>query len=130
MKVSYIILTWNSEKYIKKCIDSILSIKDIEHDIIVVDNGSNDNTKIILKEYKTLIRTIYLDKNYGTTKSRNLGIKESDEDSDYICILDSDTQINKLALEKLISLAQEEKVGIVGPQMITSSGVVQKSGRR
>lgn len=130
MKVSYIILTWNSDRYIRKCINSILNIKDIEHDIIVVDNGSDDKTKSILKEYKTLIKTIYLDKNYGTTKSRNLGIKESDEDSDYICILDSDTQINKLALERLISLAQEEQIGIVGPQMITSNGLVQKSGRR
>lgn len=130
MKVSYIILTWNSERYIKKCVDSILSIKDIEHDIIVIDNGSNDNTQNILEEYKTLIKTIYLDKNYGTTKSRNLGMKEIDKDSDHICILDSDTQINKAALEKLISLTEEEQIGIAGPQMITSNGVVQKSGRR
>lgn len=131
MKVSYVILTWNSEKYIKKCLDSILDIKNIEHNVVVIDNGSNDSTRNILEEYNTKIKTIYLDKNYGTTISRNLGIKEIDSDSDYICILDSDTQINEIALEKLISiLANNKEVGIVGPQMTTSVGIVQKSGRK
>lgn len=131
MKISYIILTWNSEKYIKNCIDSILNIHGIEHNIITVDNGSKDNTNSILNGYKENVQAIYLDKNYGTTKSRNIGIKKIDPDSDYVCVLDSDTKINKDAIEKMAQILEKNKeIGIVGPKMQTSSGLIQKSGRK
>ena len=50
MKISYIILTWNSEKFIENCINSILSIKEIENNIIVIDNGSKDDTRKLLEK--------------------------------------------------------------------------------
>ena len=53
MKISYIILTWNSEKFIENCINSILSIKKIENNIIVIDNGSKDDTRKLLEKYET-----------------------------------------------------------------------------
>lgn len=131
MKISYVILTWNSEKFIENCINSILDIKEIDNDIIIVDNGSQDNTRNLLKNYEKEIKTILLDKNYGTTKSRNMGIKKIDDDSDYVCILDSDTKINKNAIEKMIQVLKENnQIGIVGPKMQTSNGLVQKSGRK
>lgn len=131
MKISYVILTWNSEKYIENCINSILDIKEIDNDIIIVDNGSQDNTRNLLKNYEKEIKTILLDKNYGTTKSRNMGIKQIDDDSDYVCILDSDTKINKNAIEKMIQVLKENnQIGIVGPKMQTSNGLIQKSGRK
>ena len=83
MKISYIILTWNSEKYIKKCIESIFNIKEFSNNIIVIDNGSNDLTREILKKYEPAISNIFLDNNIGTTKSRNLGIKKIDKDIFY-----------------------------------------------
>ena len=51
MKVSVIVPCYNVEKYIRKCIDSLLNqtLKDIE--IILIDDGSVDNTKQIIKEY-------------------------------------------------------------------------------
>ena len=58
MKIAWIILTWNSAGYIQSCIDSILCLKKIENQIIVIDNGSADNTVQILEKYKEKIKLI------------------------------------------------------------------------
>lgn len=133
-KITYIILTWNSEKYIKNCLDSIIKIESFKNRIIVIDNGSKDNTCDILKKYESEnnnIHVIYLDKNYGTTKSRNMGLKIIEEDNDYVCILDSDTIINEEAIKGLTRyLEQDKNIGIIGPTMISSTSGIQKSGRK
>ena len=49
MKLSIIIPAYNTEKYIKQCIDSVINIRNIENEIIVVNEGSTDRTKDILK---------------------------------------------------------------------------------
>lgn len=133
-KITYIILTWNSEKYIKDCLDSINEIETLKNKIIVIDNGSNDSTCKILGEYEEKydnIEVIYLEKNYGTTRSRNMGLKKIEEDNDYVCILDSDTKVNEETITKLTQYLQEdEKIGLIGPTMISSTHGIQKSGRK
>ena len=133
-KMTYIILTWNSEKYIKKCLDSIIRIKAFENRGIIIDNGSKDETCDILKKYErenTNINVIYLEKNYGTTKSRNMGLRMIEEDNDYVCILDSDTIVNENAIKGLTNyLDKDNKIGIIGPTMKSSTSGIQKSGRR
>ena len=116
-KISFIILSWNSEVYIKKCIESILTIKSIKTEIIIIDNGSTDNSRQIIEKYQQ-IKLIKLDKNYGTTISRNKGLHEI-KNSDYICILDSDTIINEKAIVLMTNYVKNHKdVAIVGPSMI------------
>ena len=51
MKLSIIIPVYNTEKYIKQCIESVTAIKDIETEIIAVNDGSTDSSKDILEEY-------------------------------------------------------------------------------
>ena len=135
--IGFVILTWNSERYIEKCIESIFLLRDFRVVICVVDNGSSDKTIQILKELKkhALVQEIdldiiRLDKNRGTTVSRNLGIKKILHKIKNLCILDSDTVINKNAvLDMLQILHENKKNGIVGPKMATSGGVEQQSGR-
>lgn len=130
MKITWVILTWNSAGCIQSCIDSILCLKKIENQIIVIDNGSTDNTVQILEKYKEKIELIRFCKNQGTTVSRNEGIKRADKDVDYICILDSDTEVNDEAIIKLTaSLQNDDKVMIAGPKLVTRSGVEQPSAR-
>ena len=133
MKLSVIILTWNSELYIKQCLDSL--IKDliesnINFEIFVVDNGSLDKTKNILNEYKEKINVIFLTKNNGTTFSRNLAIKKST--GDFLLFLDSDTKIiNVGTIKKLILIAQSNNnFGIVAPKLLLSDGTIQKSFKK
>lgn len=130
--ILFVILTWNSERWIAQCLDSVLSLRSFTADIKVVDNGSSDKTLEILKAYenKTCIDVIKLEKNVGTTVSRNIALNRIGENNNYVCILDSDTEINDLAITKMIAvLDADSKIGIVGPIMKNSSGIVQDSGR-
>lgn len=141
MSIAFVILCWNSEKYIKNCLDSIAAISDIVRHIIVVDNSSSDRTKAIInKIFKTIskdesltLELLELDKNYGTTYSRNVGIKHMIKcypETEYFCILDSDTVVNQKAISAMVSVLQSDpKCGIVGPRLHSSDGPYQVSGR-
>lgn len=87
MKISVVIPTYNREKYICQAIESVLqqTVKNIE--IIVVDDGSTDNTNEKLKEYKEKIRYIYTE-HKGPAHARNVGMRIAK--GDYISFLDSD----------------------------------------
>lgn len=94
-KVSIIIPVYNSEKYISKCLDSVLNqtYKNIE--ILVINDGSKDNSIDILREYeKKDDRIVVIDKeNEGVAKTRNQGIKKAT--GDYIMFIDNDDFIDE-----------------------------------
>ena len=125
-KISYVILSYNSEKYLKGCLESILNVKNFEIEIYICDNGSQDNSvQIIEKLNDNRIHLIKLEKNYGTTDSRNKCL-EIVKNTDYICILDSDTIINEEAMQIMTEyLKKHEEVGLVGPAMKGINGEKQ-----
>lgn len=129
--ISFIILTWNSEKYIYSCLNSIYSIDNIEKEVIIIDNGSEDQTRSIIKREFANVKLIELDKNFGTTYTRNLGIKASNNGFEYICILDADTVINEYAIYNLIEcLKSNTKYMIAVPLMKNLKGELQLSAKR
>lgn len=85
--VSVIIPTYNRAKYITEAIDSVLKQTYKNIDIIIVDDGSTDDTKKILKPYMHKIRYFYQE-NKGVGAARNKGVKESK--GKYLAFLDSD----------------------------------------
>jgi glycosyltransferase involved in cell wall biosynthesis len=99
-KLSVIIPTYNNARYIKRAIDSLLeqSIKDFE--IIVVDDGSTDDTKDIVSAYGNSIKYIYQE-NKGLAGARNTGIDVSK--GEFIGFLDADDWFAKKNLETKIS---------------------------
>ncbi len=142
IKIGIVILTWNSEKCIDQCLKSIKSLNSnfLSVKAIVVDNGSSDKTLEIVKSYTEFsdegsdftFETISLDKNYGTTLSRNKGIKKLLEDPNisYICILDSDTVVNTEAVIRLVDVVENDMgCAVVGPKMKDKKDVYQNSGR-
>ncbi len=132
-RIGYVILTWNSEKQIESCLQSIFSIRKFHNHVIVVDNGSCDSTVKLMQPYTTSqkLEIICLEKNVGTTISRNMAIKKLLDQVDYICVLDSDTIINENAIEEMIRILDENNhIGIIGPEMKTKKGIIQNSGRK
>jgi GT2 family glycosyltransferase len=133
MDISCVILTWNSEKYVSKCLESLLRDLDenqFSYEIFVVDNGSTDNTVEIVNSYKDKfpqrIFPIYLKKNMGTTFSRNLALRRVE--GAYVVIMDSDVEVMRGTIRPLIKIFQEcENVGIVAPKLLYPTGHVQKS---
>ena len=102
MKYSVIITCYNREKYIGRAIRSAINQRGIERssqEVIVVDDNSLDNSKIIIKDYENVIRFIKNKKNFGLPFSRNKGIKESK--GKYIFMLDSDDYISEDTLNVL-----------------------------
>ena len=135
-KISFVILTWNSDRVIISCLESIKTINDQKYEIILVDNGSCDKTinnidTFISENPEISLKKIMLEKNYGTTVSRNLGIQQIADDSNYICILDSDTVINQEAVTELITvLSENEKNAITGPYMVNLAGEEQITAKK
>ena len=111
--VSVVIPTFNRENFISKCVDSVMCQTRQPDEIIVVDDGSIDNTWSILKKIgfsndenkEAPYRYIY-QKNKGVSAARNIGIKTSNYE--YVALLDSDDLWNKDKLEKqLLSIRNE-----------------------
>ena len=101
-KVSVIIPVYNVEKYLRKCLDSIINqtLKDIE--IIIVNDCSTDNSLQIIEEYKQKDdRIVFVDlkQNKGVSNARNEGIKLST--GHYIAFIDADDFLEKNYIEKL-----------------------------
>lgn len=133
--LSFVILTWNSQKYIARCLNAIDQITTMRVKIYVIDNGSKDRTIPILEKVQqglhyAALEIISLPANKGTTISRNIGLKKACRNSSYICILDSDTVVNEQAMKSLMqSLKKHHDIGIIGPVMKGLDGTVQNSGR-
>lgn len=86
-KVSIIVTTYNSEKFIENCIHSLLNQTVDNIELIIVDDASIDNTVEIIKKYPT-IKLIELNENNGTYYARNIGIAHST--GEFITFQDSD----------------------------------------
>lgn len=109
--ISVIINVYNGEKYIKRCLDSVINqtYKDIE--IVVVNDASTDKTLKILKGYKDKrIRIINNKENLGLSLSRNIGIDNSK--GDYLYFVDVDDYLELDALEYLYKLSCRYKSDI------------------
>jgi glycosyltransferase involved in cell wall biosynthesis len=89
-EICVIVPTYNREKTITRCIDSILKQSYPAKEIIVVDDGSTDNTLHILEKYKGLIKVVKNINNKGVSYSRNIGTQHSI--SPWIAYLDSDDE--------------------------------------
>ena len=113
LKVSVIVPVYNGDEYIESCIKNILNqtLKDIE--LILVNDGSKDNTLNICKKYADFNSRIVLinQENQGVSSARNKGIDISK--GDYICFIDCDDKIDNDYLEKLYNIANEKNVQFV-----------------
>ena len=88
VKVSIIMAVYNSEKYLKEAVDSVLNQSLQDFELIVIDDGSSDSSLRILESYVNERLKIFSQPNAGAAQARNLGIKRSR--GKYIAIFDSD----------------------------------------
>lgn len=118
MKVSVIIPVYNVEKYLPRCIKSVLdqTYKDLE--IILVDDGTKDNSGVMCDEYATKderLRVIHKE-NGGLSSARNSGIEIATGDA--IFFLDSDDYLSTACIEKMVTLMKDNDADISIVQMM------------
>lgn len=113
IKVSVIIPIYNAERYLRECLDSVISqtLKKIE--IICINDGSTDTTQLILQEYQKRDKRIRVitQNNMGAGTARNVGLLEAQ--GEYVIFLDSDDYFEKKMLKKALKKAVKTSADIV-----------------
>ncbi len=126
-EISVLVIAYNVERYISRCLDSILgqSCHDIE--IVVVDDGSSDGTGTILKDYAgrdQRVRVVSHPENKGTLQARKTAINASK--GKYIMFVDGDDTLKPYACERLLDEARRQDADFVvaGYELVFPDGSV------
>src|SRR3989344_1110058 len=127
MDISIIILSYNTKKLTRACINSVLKFsKNIQFEIIVVDNASTDGSLEALKKRKDII-LIESEKNLGFAGGNNLGIKIAK--GKYILLLNSDTIFHENSCKRMIDIISNNlNIGIASCKLLNEDGSIQKNG--
>lgn len=130
MKLSVIILNYNVQYYLELCLRSVeAAISNIDAEIIVVDNNSEDGSCEMVKMKFPKVNLIENNENYGFSKGNNLGALKAK--GEYLCILNPDTVVAEDTFYKLFEFSEsKENLGIVGCKLINGRGVFLPESKR
>ncbi|MFS8130977.1 MAG: glycosyltransferase family 2 protein [Candidatus Dojkabacteria bacterium] len=119
-KVSVVIVTWNNEKDIEECLDSLKEQTFKDFNVVVVDNKSKDATaKIVREKYSDFTHLIELPDNIYLTGGNNIGIEFSIKNysPEFVMVLNPDTKCEANLIEELLKPMSNPIVGAVGPKV-------------
>lgn len=113
MKISVIVPVYNTEKYLHKCVDSILAQTFTDFELLLIDDGSTDNSGKLCDEYaaKDNRVKVFHKKNGGVSRARNLGIDNAQ--GEYLSFIDSDDYIHPDIYAELVAIADKYNVDLV-----------------
>jgi GT2 family glycosyltransferase len=112
--VSVIIVNWNGYKWLSKLLNSIESQTYNNFEIILVDNGSTDNSvEFVEQEYKT-VKIIKNGHNYGFAKGNNIGVRSAN--GSLIMLVNSDTWLNSGLIASLVAEKHDRKLDVIAPR--------------
>jgi glycosyltransferase involved in cell wall biosynthesis len=114
-RLSIIVPVFNVEKYLSKCLDSLLDqdIPKSEYEIIIINDGSTDCSAVICESYKNMNENVILisQENMGLGVARNTGIRQSK--GKYIQFVDSDDYLEKNVLKQLVDKMDSDNLDIL-----------------
>jgi len=112
-KISVIVPIYNVEQYLLRCIDSILAQTFTDFEVLLIDDGSTDNSGKICDEYakKDNRIRVFHKENSGVSAARNLGLREAV--GKFICFCDSDDEMRDCYLQTLISIEEKTDADMV-----------------
>lgn len=114
MQLSIVVPIYNVEQYLRECLESLYKIDKIDCEIILVNDGSKDNSREIMEEFYNLYpdKTVIVDKeNGGLSSARNAGMRVAK--GDYISFIDSDDFIDVDEYTKFFLEGEEEKLDVM-----------------
>ena len=133
MDTSIIIVSYNTKEVLKNCIESVYAnTKDLNFEVIVVDNDSKDGTKeLITRTFSKHKNFLYIQnrENYGFSKANNIGIKKSS--GKFVLFLNSDTLFNQNTIKKMIDfMSKFPKCGAATCKVLLTTGAIDDSCHR
>jgi len=127
--LAVIIVSFNSEQWLKQCLDSVYAHRgDAEIDVIVVDNGSHDGSVELVRRHFPAPRVV-LNENRGFAHANNRGMRESE--APYVLFLNPDTEVLDGTFGALLAgIREQPSVGLVGCRQLDSDGALYPTIRR
>lgn len=117
IKVYIIILNWNGLKDTLECLESVYNLDYQHFEVVVVDNGSSDNSAEIISKKHPNVVLLQNHENLGYATGNNIAMKYAMEHgADYLWLLNNDTVVEKFTLSNLLENAEQSKdIGMVSP---------------
>jgi GT2 family glycosyltransferase len=131
MDLSIIIVSYNTKEFLKGCIESIYkTTKNINFEIIVVDNASTDQTSELLKKLKTEnLQLIENKENLGFSKANNIGVKKAS--GRYLLFLNPDIEVHENTFEGMVKFMDEhEDAGAATCKLVMPNGQIDDASHR
>lgn len=126
MKLSVIIVTYNSQKFIGPCLSSLRrSCSSFAAELIIVDNGSIDDTLAAVLHHWPTARILSNGTNLGFAAANNQGAKVAT--GDYLLLLNADTEQLDEKLAAALQYAEQRKTAVLGPKMVGADGALQRT---
>jgi GT2 family glycosyltransferase len=127
MDLSIIIVNWNSADYVKKCLGSLsANTTGVEHEIIVVDNGSYDSCENMIAHNFPAVRFFQSKENRGFGRANNFGADQAE--GEYLMFLNPDTEVvNSAVSEMLTVIKSRPRAGVLGCKLLNSDMTTQTS---
>lgn len=122
MKLTVIIVNYNVKHFLYQCLDAVFSSQcSFSYEVIVVDNGSQDQSQEFIQQFFPQVKYIYSAQNLGFSKANNLGLREAQ--GEYVLFLNPDTIIAEDTLRLCVEyMDQHNEVGGLGVRMIDGTG--------
>jgi N-acetylglucosaminyl-diphospho-decaprenol L-rhamnosyltransferase len=127
-EISFLIVSWNAWHHLKRCLEAIRAGDLQNYEIVVVDNGSTDETVPQLRATFPEVRLQANEANLGLPRAVNLGFTLVD--GKYVMLLDADTQIEPAAIGHLVDFMDSHpEVSLTAPRILTPQGQIEESAR-
>jgi GT2 family glycosyltransferase len=128
MVLSVIVVSYNTKKLLKQCLDSVFKYtKSINFEVVVIDNASHDGSPAMVEKSFPQVKLIKSKKNLGFAAANNRGIKKAR--GRYILLLNSDIILRENSIKKMIGwMEKKKKVGISSCQLVHDDGSLQRTG--
>lgn len=120
-KVTVVIVNWNGERFLDRCLSALLAQTVIPNEIILVDNGSSDASLDIVRRYP-LVRVLERNENLGFARGNNVAIQAAAAESEWIALLNPDAFPAPRWLEALLSTVQDSPdLDVFGSKLVNAA---------